>query len=93
MRFSSGRPAIPDAKDVEVDGTKLNLIITTLYISPHHPLIPDMLVKRKSIWTEISGLAEPRKLETPVFPVSYINPPVRLLLPHSASAVIPINPS
>lgn len=65
----------------------------------HHPRVAldwliDMLVERESVWTEISGLSESRKLETPVFPVFYINPPDRLpLSPHSASAVTSIYPS
>lgn len=78
MRFSSGRPAIPDVKDVEVDGTRFNLIIVALYLAA---TTLDMLVGRKSIRTEFSGLSEPRKLETPVCLVFYINPPVRLSFP------------
>jgi hypothetical protein len=77
MRFSSGRLAIPDVKVVEVYGGKLNLIIATLCLTT----VIDMLVKTESVWTEISGLSESRKLETPVLLSFYINPPVCLASP------------
>lgn len=91
MRFSSGRFAIPDAKDVG-GGKKFNLIIATCVLpSSSWPI--DMLVEGKSVSTEISGPSESRKLSTPVFLVFYISPPVRLAFPPNASAVTPICPS
>jgi hypothetical protein len=59
------------------------------FASYHHHLrialnwLINMLVERKSVWTETSALSDPRKLETPVFLVFYINPPVRLAFPPS----------
>ena len=52
----------------------------------HHPRTSlnwhiDMLAEGKSVWTEISGFSEPRKLETPVSLVFYISRPIPLLSP------------
>ena len=58
---------------------KFNLIIATLCLTT--VILIDMLVERESVWTEISGLSEPRKLETPVFLGFYINSPVCLPFP------------
>jgi len=74
---------------------KFNLIIATLF--PPTILLDasgryvDVLVERKSVWTETSGLPGPRNLGTPVLPVAYINPPVRL--PSPPTTLQPLLPS
>lgn len=66
MRFSSGRLAISDAKVVEVDGRMFNLIITALCLTTVFlPGSSIWLVESESVWTEIPGLSDSRKLEPP----------------------------
>ena len=91
MRFSSGRLVIPDA---EVDGGRRIVIITALCLATMILTGSSIhLVEIESVWTEISGLSDSRKLETPV-PSVFLYKPIGLPVSSlSASAVTFIHPS
>ena len=88
MRFSSGRLAISSRW---TEGSSILIIATSCLAIIFPPWLIDMLVETESVWTEISGLSDPRKLETPCPLFFYINPQVRLAF--SLTTLQPLLPS